>query len=193
MNKKVDFKNPWESHPDIWKTKSAFFVWLRGSLRRAVWEKYPPKLQLKNELCSPPPKGYSGRAKSGAGCALTGEWTAKSYLEVDHIKGNASLRDWDDVLGFIQHLCPDKSNLQLVSKEAHKIKSYAEKQGITFDEAVIEKKIIKIVNDKLDKTFFTDRKLKVPSNVTLRKTEIRKILKSELPIVFLDTVEESED
>ena len=45
MNK----KQPWEEFPDIWKTKAAFFAWLRGGLRRAVWEKYPPKIKFKNE------------------------------------------------------------------------------------------------------------------------------------------------
>src|SRR5690554_3110739 len=126
---------PWELYPHIWKTKSSFFTWLRGCLRRAVWEKYPPKLEFKNEVCTPPPEGIITRAKTGAFCALTGEWEGKSKLEVDHIVGNASLKDWEDVLSFIQHLCAPKENMQLVKKEAHKIKSYAERKGISFEEA----------------------------------------------------------
>lgn len=170
---------PWELYPDIWKTKSAFFTWLRGGLRRAIWEKYPPKIQFKTKGCSPPPPDYEGRAKSGANCALTGEWTPKSYLEVDHIKGHVAFTDWDDVLDFIKHLCSDSSNFQLVNKENHKIKSYAERKGISFEEALIEKKAIAIIKNKADKQFFIDRKLKVPSNVTLRRKEIIKILLSE--------------
>ena len=110
-----------------WKTKSAFFTWLRGGLRKAIWERYPLKIDFKNKSCSIPPSDYVGRAKSGALCSLTGEWTPKSYLEVDHIIGNVSLKDWNDLLPFIQHLCTTKDNMQLVSKEAHKTKSYAEK------------------------------------------------------------------
>ena len=138
----------WEQYPEVWATKAAFFAWLRGGLRRAIWEKYPPKIIFKNEMCSPPPSNYTGRAKSGANCALTGEWINKSNLEVDHIVGNASLRDWDDVLPFIQHLCTDDSNMQLVSKEAHKVKSYAERMGITFEEALVEKQVIAIMKNK---------------------------------------------
>ena len=174
-----DKKEPWELYPDIWKTKSAFFTWLRGGLRRAIWEKYPPKIKFKTEGCSPPPPDYEGRAKSGANCALTGEWTPKSYLEVDHIKGHVAFTDWDDVLDFVKHLCSNSENFQLVNKENHKVKSYAERKGISFEEALIEKKAIAIIKDKKDKEFFTERKLKVPSNATLRRKEIIKILLTE--------------
>lgn len=181
-------KEPWELYPDVWKTKSSFFVWLRGGLRRAIWEKYPPKIKFKNEGCTPPPENYTGRAKSGAPCALTGDWTPKSYLEVDHIKGHASLTDWDNVLDFVKHLCSDSSNFQLVDKDNHRIKSYADKKGISFEEALIEKKAIAIIKDKNDKQFFTDRGIKVPSNVTLRRKGIIQILNEELK---QDILEES--
>ena len=129
-------------YPDIWKTKAAFFSWLRGQLRRALWERYPPKLKFKNENCHTPPKGMQTKAKSGAYCALSGQWTGKSQLEVDHIVGNVSLNDWDDFVPFCQHLLTTTNKMQLVSKEAHKIKSYAERYNITFEEAIIEKKVI---------------------------------------------------
>ena len=135
-------KNPWEAYPDVWPTKAKFFTWLRGAFRKAVWSHYPGRIKFKNERCEKPPEGYTGKAKSGAYCALTGEWVGKSNLEVDHVIGEASLREWADVESFIRHLCPTADNMQLVSKEAHKIKSYAERMGITFAEAVIEKKVI---------------------------------------------------
>lgn len=170
-------KQPWEEFPEIWKTKAAFFAWLRGGLRRAVWEKYPPKIKFKNESCTPPPSTYTGKAKSGSNCALTGEWIAKSYLEVDHIEGHASLRDWEDVTPFIRHLCTSVSNMQLVGKEAHKIKSYAERKGIAFEDALIEKQVIQIIKDKKDKQFFIDRGMEVPKNAKDRREKILEILK----------------
>ena len=148
---KKNYPKVWEEYPDVWKTKGAFFSWLRGQLRRAIWERYPPKIKYKNKVCQPPPKGYTGRAKSGAECALTGEWYPKSKLEVDHIQGHASLRDWDDLEGFILHLLCDESNMQLVGKEAHKVKSYAERKGITFEEALIEKKVIEKTKQSVKK------------------------------------------
>lgn len=175
----MSYQNPWELYPKIWKTKSEFFVWLRGNLRRAVWETYPPKIQFKNENCLPPPSDYVGRARSGTRCALSGAWTSKSMLEVDHIVGNASLKDWDDLLSFVQHLCANSENLQLVSKEAHRIKSYAERQGISYEDAVIEKQAIAIVKNKKDKEFFIERGMTVPTNAKLRREGIVSVLRGE--------------
>jgi hypothetical protein len=135
-------KEPWEEHPDVWPTKAKFFAWLRGCFRRAIWNLSPCKIKFKNAHCSPPPEGYKGKAKSGANCALTGEWEGKSKLEVDHIQGECSLRDWDDVATFVRHLCPPNDNLQLVTKEAHKIKTLAERKGISFEAALLEKRVI---------------------------------------------------
>lgn len=141
-NKETSLPHLWKLYPDIWPTKPAFFTWLRGCLRRGVWEKYPIKLAFKNEVCSPPPAGLKTKAKSGQYCALSGEWVGKSSAEVDHIKGNVSLKGWDDLVPFIGHLCATKDQLQYVSKDAHKIKSYAERMGISFEEARAEKKAI---------------------------------------------------
>ena len=173
-------REPWEECPEIWKTKASFFTWMRGNLRRALWEKYPPKVKFKNNMCKPPPVEYTGRAKSGSECVLTGEWYAKSYLEVDHIVGNASLTDWNDVLPFIRHLCTTEDNMQLVSKEAHKIKSYAEKQGISFEEAMIVKKAIAICKDKKDKEWLESRGVTPESNATKRRKQIEELLKGEM-------------
>lgn len=137
-------RKPWEEYPHLWKTESSFWTYVRGSLRRALWDKSPIKLDFKNKAVSPPPKGYSGRAKSGEYCALSGEWEGKSKLEVDHKVGNVSLKGWDDLMDFILHLIPEPDTLQLVKKEAHKIKSYAENQGISYEEAKAIKGAISI-------------------------------------------------
>jgi hypothetical protein len=140
----MERKNPWEEAPYIWPTKAAFFNWMRGNLRRALWEKYPLKIEFKNSVCKPPPEGYTGRAKSGAPCALTGEWVGKSAAEIDHLIGHVSLQSWEDVLPFVQHLCTSKDNMAYVSREAHKVKSHAERKGIPFEEALLEKQVIAI-------------------------------------------------
>jgi len=139
---KKSYPELWLLYPSIWKTKSKFFTWLRGGLRRALWEKYPPKIVFKNKNCHKPPEGLETRAKSGNYCSLSGEWAGKSNLEVDHKEGNASLNEWEDLEPFILHLITTEDNMQLVSKEAHKIKSYAERMGISFEEATAVKKAI---------------------------------------------------
>lgn len=142
QNTKCKEFKPWEEYPEIWKTESRFWTWLRGGLRLGLWNKSPIKLSFKNQNVSPPPDDVETRAKTGTYCALSNEWTGKSKLDVDHKVGNVSLRSVDDILDFIMHLIPPKGELQLVSKEAHKIKSYAEKQGISFEEAVVQKRAI---------------------------------------------------
>lgn len=164
--------NPWEQAPHIWPTKAAFFNFLRGNLRRAVWERWPLKIEFKNESCSAPPEGYNGRAKSGAYCALSGEWVGKSAAEIDHIHGNVSLQDWDDVLPFIQHLCASKENMQYVSKEAHRVKSYADKHGLSFDEAYATKQAIALIKDKKDLTWLKERGIVPASNQKKRREQI---------------------
>lgn len=170
----------WERYPEIWPTKASFFAWLRGSLRRAVWEKYPPKLKFKNENCSKPPSSYTGKGRSGAHCALTGKWECKSKLEVDHIEGNVSLKDWEDLLGFIIHLCGTEDDFQLVTRDAHKIKSYADRKGISFEEAILEKKVIAFSKKKADEQKRKLRSLGVGeedlTSAAKRKVAMRKIL-----------------
>lgn len=103
-------------------------------------------------------------------------WANKSSLEVDHKNGNVSLTCWEDVLPFIQHMVPPPDNMALVTKEAHKIKSYAERQGIPFEEAVIIKKAIDI-QKKGDKVWIT-RQGEVPaSNAKARREQIIEILR----------------
>lgn len=170
---------PWIEAPHLWPTKAAFFAFLRGNLRRAVWEKWPLKFEFKNGICEPPPPGYTGRAKSGYYCALTGVWVGKSAAEIDHIHGHVSLQDWADVLPFIQHLCASKSNMQYVDKEAHKIKSYAERMGISFKEAVAIKKAIQICKAKQDKKFLIERGVTPASSAAGRRKQIEELLKEQ--------------
>lgn len=174
--------SPWESYPHIWKTKAAFFSWLRGGLRRGLWEKYPPKLEFKNKVCKPPPEGYTGKAKSGIECALTGEWEGKSKLEIDHRSGNVSLKDWEDLLPFVMHLCFDSDDkVQAVKKEAHKVKSYAEKMGISFAEALAEKKTIEICKSTQGAIdFILNHNITPGKNAKIRRQQVREIIEKEM-------------
>jgi hypothetical protein len=164
---------PWEKYSHIWKTKSAFFTYLRGAIRKSVWNLYPPKLDFKNKVCKPPPEGIETRAKTGAFCALSGEWVGKSKGEIDHKVGNVSLNDWEDLLPFVEHLCLrcEGDNLQLVTKEAHKIKSYAEKHNISYQEAKIQKETINICKGD-EKEWLLERGITPASNAKKRRQQV---------------------
>jgi hypothetical protein len=168
---------PWLWYPDIWPTKSKFYTWLRGSLRKAVWNTSPIKITFKNQNCFAPPDGYDGRAKSGNYCALSMEWEGKSKLQVDHVLGNVPLNDEEDILGFIQHLIPPPNSLQLVKVEAHKIKSYAEKQGITYSEAMREKEVIAIIKSKKEREVLLTAGITPASNAKKRREQLEQLLK----------------
>jgi hypothetical protein len=170
---------PWLWYPELWPTKAKFYTWLRGSLRKAVWNTSPIKITFKNQNCHSPPEGYTGKAKSGNYCALTGEWEGKSKLQCDHITGNCPLNDEADILGFIQHLIPPPNSLQLVKADAHKIKSYAEKQGITFDVAVKQKQIISIIKAKEDKAFLESKGITPSSNAAGRRKQLEDYFNKE--------------
>lgn len=164
-------------HPDIFPTEAAVWTRLRGDLRRGIWEKSSAKFQFKNKACTPPPKGYTGRARLGAECALTGEWTGKSKMEVDHKKGNVSLRKPEDVVPFIAHLLSSGDQLQLVSKEAHKVKSYAERYGMDFEEAKATKEVIAMEKRKGEvESFLKGEGIKPARTKKARREQAVKVL-----------------
>lgn len=176
-------KEPWEYYPEVWPTKSSFFSWLRGGFRKAIWQFYPGKIIFKKSKLTKPPTDYKGKAKSGAVCALSGVWTGNSKLEVDHIQGEASLRDWEDVLPFIRHLCTNDENMQLVDRDVHRIKTYAERQGISFEDAMIEKKYVlpfKKLNAEQQKKRLTELGIDCIMTTSLKRVEAyRNFLKGE--------------
>lgn len=170
FNNKV--KHLLEHYPNLFPTEASFWAWLRGGLRRGLWEKSSLKLSFKNSNVSPPPKGYTGRGKKGQYCALTGEWIPTSKLEVDHKDGNKPLRSGEDVLEFILHMLADHEELQLVSKDAHKVKSYAERMGISFEEARATKQAIAIQKDLDDKQWLRENGIEPASNAKARREQI---------------------
>lgn len=135
---------PWEKYPNIWKTSSAFFVYLRGSLRR-IWAVYPPKLEWKKAQMQKPPEGYTGRAKSMGECHYCHNLFAASHLEVDHVKQAGTCNSWETSHEFLKNLLNVDGNWVLACKPCHKIKSYSERTGKPFNEALAEKKAIEMM------------------------------------------------
>lgn len=139
---------PWEKYPNIWKTRSAFFTWLRGAIRQ-VWSRYPAKLAWKQaQLTKTPPEGYKGRGKSFGVCYYCGCSFTASALEVDHVQEAGSCNSWDDAKNFLTKLLDCNDNWVLACKPCHKIKSYAERSGKSFEDARLEKQVIAILKDK---------------------------------------------
>lgn len=157
---------PWEELPEVWKSDAAFLSWLRGGIRRSLWNRSPVKIEFikrnRYKIPNPNPKAAIKMVWGGR-CALTGVELPLKNLEVDHVKGNHSLRSISDIQSFVEGIVLVSVNdLQFVSKDAHKIKSYAEKHGLTFKEANahkqaidVEKKKVKYVLSFLTKAGYT--------------------------------------
>lgn len=135
-------KEPWELHPDIWKSRAAFFAYLRGGLR-LIWSRYPAKLVWKKgQMSTTPPAGYKGRGKSFGECVYCKETFTASSLEVDHVAQAGSCNSWDTAAEFLHNLLDCNDNWVLACKPCHKVKSYAERMGTSFEAALQEKKVL---------------------------------------------------
>ncbi len=143
MNEKI---LPWQSLPHIWKSEASFLSWIRGGIRRSLWNRHPVKLEfLKKHRVRIPNPNPRGRVDTvwGGVCALTGEVLPLNKLEVDHKIGEHSLRSVSDIQSFVEGIVfVTEDMLQFVSREAHKVKSYAEKHKMTFEQAMAIKQAI---------------------------------------------------
>jgi hypothetical protein len=148
--------NPWE-HPDlesIWKTKSSFMSYIRSCLRKA-WNRHPAKIiVLRDRRKKIPNPSNKGKLKEvwGFDCPLCNRVLPIREGQVDHINAAGSLRDKEDIQSFVEKLVwvtPD--DLRLICKSCNSALSYADRQGISFEEAVKQKEIIARLKQSVDK------------------------------------------
>lgn len=132
---------PWEAYPEIWRTEKHFLAYLRGAYR-SIWSRYPAKLAWKKAQGVTPPDGYKGRAKKLAQCKQCNNWFSISSMEVDHIKEAGSFSSIDESFEWFKRIIDVNDNWQLLCKPCHKIKSHASRKDVTFEEALLEKKVI---------------------------------------------------
>lgn len=173
-------QEPWEKFPGLWKSQAAFFTYLRGQIR-LTWSRFPAKLKWKAAQMVKPPMGYTGRAKSLGKCAYCGEMFAASTLEVDHIDQAGECNSWETAAQFLRRLLDCNDNWCLACKPCHKIKSFAERQGLSFEEARLQKRVIEICKQSPTKVVefclqngYNERSL---TNATKRREAVETILK----------------
>tara|TARA_R110000803_G_scaffold208797_1_gene277773 strand:+ start:165 stop:746 length:582 start_codon:yes stop_codon:yes gene_type:complete len=140
---------PWEQLPDVWKTKAAYFAWLRGQMRKA-WSRHPIKNAYTMSRRVRAPVGKKKDKLTGIHqvvwalpCDQCGGTFPQSGVEVDHILRAGSFKDWADCEKWLMGLMQiNFASLQLLCKPCHKIKSYAETHGLSFEDAEVQKKAI---------------------------------------------------
>lgn len=185
MSSKECYQEPWNDCPELWTTKAKFFSWVRGQLRSASTH-YPVKTIFKKSSMRPltSEERSSGRfhanTKSVGECVLCKESFKGADLEVDHKVASDGCYDHETAEGFLWHcLGAVKGMYQLVCKPCHKIKSYADKYGITFEEAKIEKGVIEICKGKgsPEKVWLIKKGVVPEGNKSKRKGQVREVLK----------------
>lgn len=139
-------EEPWNHMSHKWSTQSKYFQYLRGSFRR-IWNKSPIKIEFMHEtrikVPNPNPKGRVPEVW-GYECNCCGKQDIAKNFQVDHKLDAGSLRCWGDVERFVRRLLAcKKSDLQMLCVPCHEIKSYQEKHGLTWKQAVIGKKVSK--------------------------------------------------
>lgn len=172
-----------DAYPHVWKTKSALLSWIRGGIRRSLWNKSPQKLEFikKNRIKIPNPNP-NGRAKEvfGGVCYITGEALPLDKLQIDHKIGNHSLMSLDDLQAFIEGIAlVTEQDLAFISLEAHANKTYAEKHGISYEEAKATREAIAICRNKQDTKWLEEKGISPAKNQAGRRTQIIDILREE--------------
>lgn len=126
-----------------WKTESAFWAYIRGGLRRAVWMRHPVKIEHLKKNRYKDGLGAGGKEVWCCTCAICGETKRQSDCQVDHISPAGSLKKIEDISPFIERLAfVEDKDIRILCKSCHAICTYAERYGLTFEKARDRKKEI---------------------------------------------------
>ena len=109
---------------------------LRSCVRK-VWMRHPVKL-LALDLATEPDMNPDTRTTWKVKCAKCNDYHKKNNVEVDHIRGEHSLKTLDDLVPFaLSILNVTTDDLQVLCKRHHRIKTYAERWGYSEEGAEI--------------------------------------------------------
>ena len=166
-----------------WRTKSEFYVWLRGLLRRG-WSKHPLRVEkIKASRFKVDKLFKNGKTTQvwHCKCEMCGVTGPQRDFEVDHIIPAGSLRGYGDILGFLERLLYiNDKDLRIVCKECNRVLAYSDKQGVSFEEAKVIKEAIRLVGAKKDKQWLQERGITPASNSVARRKQIIEELSKDI-------------
>lgn len=110
-------------------TNSRYWSFIRSGLRR-LWTKYPLKYKVLNAAKRRKPHA-KGKQKYEYKCAECSGFFAGKNVSVDHVVPAGSLRDYDDLAGFVARLFCTIEGLQVLCFHCHKNKTNAERGIVT--------------------------------------------------------------
>lgn len=167
-------KVPWGDGTP-WKNSVAFFTYLRGCLRKA-WSTNPIKLNVikksRYQIPNPNPKGNKPTVW-GFDCVLCDKTFPIKEGNVDHITPAGSLKKTEDIQGFVERLLyVTEDDLRLICKSCNTTLAYADKQGISFEEASLCKLAIDLNKKGMDKAWLESNGVKPAGSAAKRREQI---------------------
>lgn len=182
-----DAFEPWTVYPHIWKTKAAWLSFIRGGIRRYLWSKNPVKLEFMKErrvMIPNPSKRKGAKAQVwGARCEMCNGLFPQKEIEVDHRTGEHSLREASDIQKFVEGIVfVRKEDLAILCKPCHKIKTNAERKGISNEDSAIDKAAISICKQPASvvKSWLQERGITPGKLVGDRRKQVVEQLKKEV-------------
>ena len=173
--------SPWELPGVPWKTESAFWGWVRGVLRKG-WSRHPVKTSYVMNNRKRITKAGTDREIWGCNCELCHKDFPQGSCEVDHITASGSLRSKEDIQGFVERLFyVTYEDIRILCKPCHSLVTLAQQAGITFDEAIIEQKVIAVNKKPVSeiKAWLISKGCTPASNAAARRKQIKEVLENE--------------
>jgi len=173
-------KIPWgEGTP--WKNSVAFFTYLRGCLRKA-WSTNPIKHNLikkkRKQIANPNPNGKK-ETVFGFTCEMCNTDHVIANGQVDHKVAAGSLRKTSDIQGFVERLLyVTEDDLRLICKGCNSALAYADKQGITYEEAIGIKLAIDLCKKKKCTAWLIEHGIVPASSAPKRRKQIEEYMKN---------------
>ena len=174
-------KQPWLSPEGkaVWKTEAQYWTWLRGAMRR-IWADYPLRKEWKKRQLRPLTKEekesklFHPSTKNVGQCSFCKEWMAGSKLECDHLVESDGCTSKETAESFLWH-CAGLvgEDFRLACKPCHKVQSLSQRKGISFEEALIEKRTIEIMKTKTEKTWLIERGVMPESSAVKRRQQVK--------------------
>lgn len=167
---------PWKIPNSPWKDEKAYLNWLRGSIRR-IWSRHPVKISYKQARRYKAPVGKFGKDVWVSDCELCGKQCRS--CDVDHLKGGFGFKDWQGFTEWAKMiLWVTFDDIRELCGDCHAATTLSQKQGVSFEEAVVQKEVIAIMSSKLDKEWLKERNIIPKSNAKLRREQIEEYMKN---------------
>lgn len=169
---------PWLVRGAPWKTEAAFYSWIRSQLRKG-WSRHPVKnLYLQNNRFKS--LNERGRITWHLECEHCRKNTPQTKIQVDHLNPAGSLKTTEDLGKFVERLYfVTFDTIRVLCIPCHQTITYAEKKGLSFEDAKIEKQVVDIMKkSKHDlEMWLQDRHEKYVTPKGDNKDTVRRLLK----------------